>query len=314
MRSLSFTADRRANLRIPIASVVAILLALCALGSSAAQRPPASSTDPVVITQQVHRDLPAYTFKLTPHRGAQPCSQVRCLVGTIDISVNAQSKPLQTIQVYSFADVSWFTRSFTVHDDNFDGFNDISILDDHGAKWGAFHHWLFEPESGRFVSNDLAKQLDQLSGNRQEYDATTKEIRISTLMGGCAESWETFQILDGKPVLVRAEQYIQPIERPNDPAGAERPCMTVRTCFTQTQLRRIPIEAHHGLMSWTYDNSVPLDLPWRLREISPAGFVYSADHTNTKWDQVLVRVYQTPSGWRAERLSGRAVAENACQD
>jgi hypothetical protein len=295
-------------------SVMTVAVAFWPSESLAAQGPPRGGTAPVVVTQRIHRDLPPYTFKLTPNLGREPCSQGRCFVGTIDISVNANSESLQTIKVYSFADVSWFTRRFAVRDNNFDGFDDISVVDDFGATWGAFHHWLFEPESGRFVSDNLAKQLDQLSGNKWEYDSAAKEIKISSLIGGCPESWRTFRIITGRVTLVRAEEYIQPFYRAGDPPGKHQSCMTVRSCFTQTTLRGIPPEAHSSLMFWTYDNSVPEDLPWRLREVSAAGFLFSPDHTNTPWDQVMVKVYNTPDGWKSERVSGRGVPENACQE
>src|SRR5262249_25651393 len=106
--------------------------------------------------------LPPYRFHLIPNPTADAPGKGRQNIGGIEISRGRARSILQTIEVQSYAVASWLTQSFMAQDINFDGYLDIAVLDDHGAKWGSHNYWLFDKRTGHFIMNSLARELRRL--------------------------------------------------------------------------------------------------------------------------------------------------------
>jgi hypothetical protein len=55
-------------------------------------------------------------------------------------------------------------------------------------------YWLFDPGSGRFVTNALTAELRNLMHHGLTLDARRKEIRVSLWIGTCPDSFEIYRI------------------------------------------------------------------------------------------------------------------------
>ena len=86
---------------------------------------------------RISEKLTPYRFHLIPNPTEDVRGNGRPNIGRIEISRGSARSILQTIEVQSYADASWSTQSFRAEDINFDGYLDISVLDDHGAICGA---------------------------------------------------------------------------------------------------------------------------------------------------------------------------------
>src|SRR5215472_17122881 len=99
----------------------------------------------------VNKKLPPYKFRLIPDAAVKDNSGANNhphRVGRIEISTEKSPTPIQTIEVSTRAGASNFRNSFTVIDVNLDGYLDIAVLDEFGAKWGRQNYWLFDKRSG----------------------------------------------------------------------------------------------------------------------------------------------------------------------
>jgi hypothetical protein len=155
----------------------------------------------------ISEKLTPYRFHLIPNPTADVRGNDRHNIGRIEISRGSARSILQTIEVQSYADASWLTQSFRAEDINFDGYLDISVLDDHGAKWGSFNYWLFDERTGHFIVNSLARELRRLKFNEKRIDQEAKEIRISNLIAGCADDKRAYRVVRGHLILMRAEEH-----------------------------------------------------------------------------------------------------------
>jgi len=83
-------------------------------------------------------------------------------VGRIEISQGGALR--QSIDINSIWDDS-LCNSFEMTDVNFDGYLDIAVLRDAGAKWMRRDYYVFDPSSGQFVSNALTADLAQVKSS-----------------------------------------------------------------------------------------------------------------------------------------------------
>jgi hypothetical protein len=100
---------------------------------------------------------------------------------------------------------SWLTNSFHPVDVNMDGYWDIAVVYEVEAKWGCHSFWLFEPASGRFVTNALTANLREVRHNGLTFDPVKKELRASLFLGVCLNSFEIYRIERGRLVLQESE-------------------------------------------------------------------------------------------------------------
>src|SRR5262249_21113136 len=161
---------------------------------------------------QVNKKLPPYKFRLIPDAAVKNNSGANNpphRVGRIEISTEKSPTPIQTIEVSAHAGVSNFRSSFTVIDINLDGYLDIAVLDEFGAKWGRQKYWLFDKRSGRYVNNLLTRELYRITHNGIEPHPETKEIEVmqfpeETPRPGTVS--ERYKIVNGHLVLIRKEE------------------------------------------------------------------------------------------------------------
>lgn len=125
-------------------------------------------------------------------------------VGRIDIFAGNSSKVLQSIDVEG-TDPHWFQESFHTLDINFDGYQDFAVVYEVGGKWSSDSYWLFDPRSGRYITNALTAELKELMPLELKVDAQKKEIRISFFSGPCPSSFEIYRIENGHLVLMESE-------------------------------------------------------------------------------------------------------------
>jgi hypothetical protein len=116
-------------------------------------------------------------FRLTLQRLAS--GDTNSLVHVADIEVVRCSDGQKIQSLLQLVTISLLTaHSVHAQDINFDGYLDIGVLVEYEAKWGSESFWAFDPAAGKFVENDLTRQLRVLRSNGYEFDARQHEIRI----------------------------------------------------------------------------------------------------------------------------------------
>lgn len=114
-----------------------------------------------------------------------------------------------------------------VEDVNFDGYLDIAVVTDFGAKWAGFKYWLYDPKTGRYVSNHLTRQLSKLWAGEILFDRPTRTVSVRNyVFDGVVH--EVFKVNHNHLILLQQER----INANEDPAKS-----------TVTLLKRI-----HGKM------------------------------------------------------------------
>lgn len=114
---------------------------------------------------------------------------------------------LQSLEAESMGDPEHFLRLFEVKDVNFDGYLDLAVLREYGAKWGSQTWWVFSPVSGTFISNDFTKALGQVSANGLTLDAGRHDIIAPhlTTLTGCGGTQDIYHVEDGRLELIHKE-------------------------------------------------------------------------------------------------------------
>jgi hypothetical protein len=166
-----------------------------------------SGREEVTFLITINERMPPYKFRLIPDLKADVREKARHHIGRIEISKGGARSLLQIIEVQSYANASWLTKSFSAEDIDFDGYLDIAVLDDHGAKWGSLNYWLFDKRTGRFVINSLVKELRRLRFNEKYLDKKAKEIQVSNLIAGCGEDKRTYRVVKKHLILMREEEH-----------------------------------------------------------------------------------------------------------
>lgn len=140
--------------------------------------------------------------------------------GTITISQN--NVITQTIQL---EDPNMFLADkihnfFNVVDINFDGYADIGVLEEGGAKWGAYQYWIYNKKTNQFVKNNFTKKFRVLNFNEIIFDKTQKQIRINNFCGTLICDKDIYVVKNNE--LVLSETYHQ--EQPYSVNGIEEKC------------------------------------------------------------------------------------------
>jgi hypothetical protein len=96
------------------------------------------------------------------------------------------------------ANKSVYLKNICLRDWNFDGFNDISVLDECGSGGLSYWIWLYNTKSRRFIYND---ELSKVWG--LEMDSISKYIVRHFRAGAPEESWDTFKIKNDKLIFIK---------------------------------------------------------------------------------------------------------------
>jgi hypothetical protein len=117
-------------------------------------------------------------------------------VGWIRISSCETGTLLQTLEVESQLEPEALLGSIDVRDVNFDGYLDLAVLREFGAKWGRQTWWVFSPAAGKFIANELTKDLGQISANGLELDASRQNITAPHLTNftGCGRTQDVYHV------------------------------------------------------------------------------------------------------------------------
>jgi hypothetical protein len=219
MLELISSAGRRAGYSTTF--VVCLLGLLCATSCAnpariacqvtASPGAAALSSNIVIRTVQVSPRLPAYRFVLTPDPATDDPPPEPRHIGRIDIFKRNSKVVWQSIAVEG-SHPDWLTKSFHPVDINFDGYLDFAVVYEIAGKWSSESYWLFDPGSGRFVTNALTAELRKLTHHTLTLDPRKKEIRISHFIGICLNSFENFRVENGQLVLMESE-----IHTPREP-------------------------------------------------------------------------------------------------
>jgi hypothetical protein len=165
------------------------------------------ATSSLVRLVEVSPELPPYRFVLKPDawtnkRHPAPDEHI----GQMIVFKGTSPVMEQFIEVAA-VDPSWLTNSFHSIDINLDGFQDIQVVYEVAGKWGSHSYWLFDPDSGRFVTNALTADLRALRHNGLTLNPETKEIRTSHFIGVCQKSFKIHRIENGRLVLLESELH-----------------------------------------------------------------------------------------------------------
>ena len=170
-----------------------------------------SGLEPVEFAVEINPGLAPYLFRLLPDKNARGSEKAR-FVGKIEISKIGEDRVLQTIGVTVVADVTFFTKSFCAEDINFDGYLDIKVLSDHGAKWGSYQYWVFDPTSGKFTTTELTKQLGEIKANTHDWNSESRTLHVGFLNLDQARIGETYRIENAGLTLIEIQDRVKDCE------------------------------------------------------------------------------------------------------
>jgi hypothetical protein len=101
---------------------------------------------------------------------------------------------------------------FEARDVNFDGYVDIFFIREGNGTWGRWDYYLFDPQSERFVTNNLTHDLDELRDNGLDFDWKTHEIRAPFLFGLCG-GMDIYTIGKGRLIKIQEDKVRIETER-----------------------------------------------------------------------------------------------------
>jgi hypothetical protein len=238
---------RRAGIVIGLVGVAG-WTATFAAGAAGPQAGPAEPPDqqvaPFVKTVQAHPGMPPFAVRITPGPPSAKEGTTPYPIGRVEISRQGEPKPFQTLTVTGNSPHDLTFSRF--EDANFDGYADLLLGHDHGAKWEGYEIHFYDPASGRFVENDLSREMsEQLRGQNLYFPPATREIELTFLVFGCQD----------RPVaekLVIQGSHLRTIER-TDRVRTQEGCyvVTLRAgndgALEEMSRRRIPeLDRDHG--------------------------------------------------------------------
>ncbi len=165
------------------------------------------ATNDFVRSFRVSSNLPPFRFVLKPDTRSDeghPAKDV--IIGQMEI-FRGNSQVLWQRLMMPGVHSNWLTNSFHSVDVNMDGYRDLAVLYEVAAKWGCHSYWLFEPASGRFVTNALTADLREVTHNGLTFDPAKKELRASRFIGVCLNSFDVYRIEHGRLVLQESEMH-----------------------------------------------------------------------------------------------------------
>lgn len=166
-----------------------------------------SGRESLALKIQINKSLPPFTFHIIPDPAVDDSRRSDNSlhhVGWIEISSGDSNSVRQKIDVSTRTGAYDLTRSFTAEDVNFDGFLDIAVFHDGGAKWVRLDYWLYDTRTGRFVTSPLTRELKRLTFAEMERDTKTKTITFVSYISTCPQN-ESYKIMDGHLVLMKTQ-------------------------------------------------------------------------------------------------------------
>jgi len=186
---------------------------------------------PATVRVRVARDLPPLEIRLLPPTGgaatagaAEPHE-----IGRLEIARPGEPAAFQTIVVRGTGGAESLARLSRLEDANFDGYADLLVASDEGGKGIGYDFYLFDPPSGTFVQDDLAREMSaRLQGDSLELQRITGGIALRQKTAGCQTGFiwlERFVVEGGHLVKVEEQEQLQTpggcfaVQRRRSPGG-----------------------------------------------------------------------------------------------
>jgi hypothetical protein len=148
-------------------------------------------------SDHIHPDWPAFTFKVVGMDCGDFAEGHR-----IEIYQADTASPIQIIEGrFGARGLRDSGQGFDIVDMNFDGYQDIRLLDEMmaGSNEVLYQHWLFYPQTETFVANEA---MNQRIG-RAEFDAEQQQIRAFWRAGSAGQTTDYYHWVDGELTFIR---------------------------------------------------------------------------------------------------------------
>jgi hypothetical protein len=139
----------------------------------------ADAPRPLSFRLSVQPGGPAFRITVTPRLFKMANNPVPA--GDIEVARCSDGRRLQLLTIMAFQPIN-FPASFSTSDINFDGYLDFSVLAEFGGTFGAQSWWIYDPASGRFVQNELTRELRKSGNNGYHIDPKKHEIIMERLL------------------------------------------------------------------------------------------------------------------------------------
>jgi len=171
-------------------------------------RPPdvAGSPGPLSFRLSVQPGGPAFRITVRPRLFKMTKDPVAA--GDIEVARCSDGRRLQLLAIMASQPIN-FPATFATSDINFDGYLDFSVLAEFGATFGAQSWWIYDPASGRFVQNELTRQLRKLGNNGYHLDPKKREIIIEGLLAICPALVDRYRLEGDRLVMIHHETGFQ---------------------------------------------------------------------------------------------------------
>jgi hypothetical protein len=171
---------------------------------------------PVAARVRVARDLPPLEIRLLPPAGGAATAGAPAEpreIGRLEIARPGEPAAVQTIVVRGTGGAEPLARFTRLEDANFDGYADLLVASDVGARGISYQFYLFDPPSGSFVQDDLAREMSaRLQGDSLELQRITGGIALRQKTAGCQTGFvwlERFVVEDGHLVKIEEQEQLQ---------------------------------------------------------------------------------------------------------
>ena len=168
---------------------------------------PATEAGGPALQASIHPDLPGYSFRLvgqTMEEGSETFAAT-----ALEIRRGGEAEPVQVIEDLAIeAPTGEPSGGIEVVDMNFDGYGDLRVVEFLPAGPNVpYLNWLFDTDSERFAASP---ELDEITS--PIFDAATRSIRSEWRDGAATYGTHIYEVVGGRPVLVRRErrQYSEP--------------------------------------------------------------------------------------------------------
>jgi hypothetical protein len=149
---------------------------------------------------------PAFRITVRPHLVKVTNDLVPA--GDIEVARCSDGRRLQLLTIMASQPIN-FPATFTTSDVNFDGYLDFSVLAEFGGTFGAQSWWIYDPAGGRFVQNELTRELRKLGNNGYHIDPKKHEIIIENLLAVCPSLIDRYRLEGDRLVLIHHETGFQ---------------------------------------------------------------------------------------------------------
>lgn len=171
---------------------VLTILLLCGVGCNQQQQVEKKDVvqTPAVVTSTPERNLVEDTFSVQdspdlPQYKFHVTSFTSTTQGRIEIfQDNDLHKAVQVIKLNPKSFLAGeIAGSFSIQDINFDGFSDIGVVVDGGAKWASYQYWIYDKKTGRFVTAPITKDFEKVRFNEIKFNKEKKRVTTHNFLG-----------------------------------------------------------------------------------------------------------------------------------